>query len=117
MNNIKRELLCHELDIVPTHIHRPVGPALEGIDPVVARRMKRKFRKMWRKEALRKTTLSEQKKALLDPPFSLRAVASQREKRAAGLGVKSPTPKQKYSRRLLVHLAVERMVREKFGEG
>lgn len=106
---IKREIICHDLDIVPIAT-RPCAQPLAGrfqsfataaealahMPPEDARRMKRKFRKLWRSAA----------KKLKDNSY----------KRKMGLGVREPTPKHKSERTILVSGMVFEKVNEKFGK-
>lgn len=97
---IKREIICHDLDIVPIAT-RPqsvvtAAEALARMSPEDARRMKRKFRKLWRAAA----------KKLKHNSY----------KRKMGLGVREPTPKHKSERTILVSGLLFQKMHEKFGK-
>lgn len=56
LHKILRDVACHSLGIVPLNyrIHDGVQEKLNLLSPDEARRMKRKFRKLWRKIAKQK---------------------------------------------------------------
>ena len=97
---IKREIICHDLDIVPIGIRvenadSTAAAALAHMSPEDARRMKRKFRKLWRSAAKK---------------------LKHSYKRKMGLGVREPTPKHKSERTILVSGLVFQKTYEKFGK-
>lgn len=96
LREIKREIICHDLDIVPIgHLPGTAAEALAHMPPEDARRMKRKFRKLWRAAAKK---------------------LKNGYKRKMGLGVREPTPKHKSERTILVSGMVFQKMYEKFGK-
>ena len=99
LRTIKREIICHDLDIVPIGIRfqtaSTAAAALAHMSPEDARRMKRKFRKLWRSAAKK---------------------LKHSYKRKMGLGVREPTPKHKSERTILVSGLVFQKTYEQFGK-
>jgi len=91
MKDIFATFVYNELGIVPMvlgSIHNDVGRVLDTLSPEVARKMKRKFRKLWRAEARSASSMKSKKTTL-------------------GLGSPSPSKQQKNSRKAAVAVMVE----------
>ena len=84
------DIVCHDLGIVPIKdISHDVNRILANIDPVEARKMKRKFRKLWRKCAFKEAG-----------HFTFyKASKSDIEKRKKNLGLGQEKPSREIRRR------------------
>lgn len=96
LDSVLFNLVYHEMDIVPIEFSRGknLEEILNNLPPDVARRMKRKFRKLWRKAAKKPTRYSASKDY------------SDRYKVQLGLGDKSPSSAKKWRRHGAVHREV-----------
>lgn len=95
LRQILDEIAYHRLGIVPiTNPVHDVNRILAGVDPAEARKMKRKFRKLWRMVANRTHGLTSHVKI---SPGDLR-----RHKRLVGLGKETPTKADKRNRKGMV---------------
>jgi hypothetical protein len=98
LRQIAYAAVYHEAGILPIHsMHTSAGDAFEKMPPEEAYRMKRKFRKMWRKLA---------RNALADVNVSRSLSVTLKTVERYGLGEAQPTPSQLAARKLLVASAM-----------
>ena len=102
LENILKVTLCHSAGIVPLEtLNHDVNRILEGLPPDEARRMRRKFRKLWRKAFQRDAVAmgkTEKSKG--------------RMKRMYGVGEESPSKNQRLARKVKVNSMMIMKTRE-----